>query len=294
MKNSIIRNKLLLTLACALTILTSACGMGQKASGAKVAYGPTRTTEIQILRPGTASESVDVELKFLAGELTLAPGEGKNLASGTATFNATEFEPKVVFDGSKYSMIHGGLKKELIPSIGKDLINKWDIQIADAPMNLKIWAGAYTGRFELGGLSLKNLTVDEQGSDMVGSFSEPNHVVMSTFNYSTGGSSMELTGLANANFEQMIFNSGAGTYTLSFDGELQRDAQVTIETGASTVNLIIPEGVNAQVTFDGGLSAVVPEGAWVKDGDMYSLTGDGPTITIAVKMGLGTLNLKTS
>jgi hypothetical protein len=60
------------------------------------------------------------------------------------------------------------------------------------------------------------------------------------------------------------------------------------------VNLIVPEGVNSQVTFDGGLSAVVPEGSWIKNGDVYTLHGNGPMITIAVTMGMGTLNLKTN
>jgi len=104
---------------------------------------------------------------------------------------------------------------------------------------------------------------------------------------------MELKGLANANFEQMTFNSGAGDYTLSFDGDLQRDASVMIETGASTVNIIVPKGVNAQVTFDGGLSSVKADGGWEQNGNVYTLSGSGPTITITVKMGVGTLNLKT-
>ena len=69
-----------------------------------------------------------------------------------------------------------------------------------------------------------------------------------------GWKSTQLT--VNANFERMTFNSGAGDYTLSFDGDLQRDASVTIDTGAATVNIILPEGANAQVTFDGGLTTV--------------------------------------
>jgi hypothetical protein len=167
------------------------------------------------------------------------------------------------------------------------------LQIADTPLSLNIQAGAYTGNFELGGLSLENLSISEGGSVFTGTFSAPNHVVMSTFSFETGGSTMLLKGLSNANFEQMVFQSGAGDYTLSFDGELQRDANVTIETGAATVSLIVPEGVNAQVTFDGGLSSVNTEGSWSQNGSVYTLSGSGPTITIVVKMGIGTLNLKT-
>ncbi len=283
----------LLAGATFLALLTTGCGATNNPFVTKIKTGPSQTVDITVPMPEETSTDVELNLKFLAGDLKLVPGEGENLASGTATFNAEEFEPKVETVGSSNSVSHGGLKIKGIPSFPKDLKNEWDLKIANVPMSLKIWAGAYTGRFELGGLSLEKLTIDESGSDIIGSFSKPNNVVMSVFDYSTGGSQMELKGLANANFEQMNFSSGAGTYTLSFDGNLQRDANVTIDTGASTVNIIVPKGTNAKVTFVGGLSSVVPDSLWVKNGDVYTLSGNGPTLNIVVKMGVGTLNLKT-
>jgi hypothetical protein len=116
---------------------------------------------------------------------------------------------------------------------------------------------------------------------------------MVSFTYDTGASKTELKGLANANFRQMNFSSGAGDYTLSFDGDLQRDASVTIDSGVSTMNIIVPEGVNAKVTFEGGLTTVNKDGGWDQNGTVYTLSGSGPILTIKVKMGMGTLNLKT-
>jgi hypothetical protein len=171
--------------------------------------------------------------------------------------------------------------------------NRMDVQIADTPMSLNIKAGPYSGNFELGGLSLEKLAIDEVGSAVTAAFSKPNQVEMSSFTYSTGGSTILLKGLANANFEQMTFTSGAGDYTLSFDGELQRDASVTIDSGLGTVNIIVPEGTSARVSFEGGLSTIKATGGWVENDKVYTLFGSGPGITITVKMGLGTLNLKT-
>ena len=34
------------------------------------------------------------------------------------------------------------------------------------------------------------------------------------------------------------------------------------------------------------------EGAWKKDGDGYTQTGSGPTLTLNMEMGLGALQLK--
>lgn len=290
------RNRIFYSLlagAILLGLLTSGCGAISNPFVTKIKTGQLQGVDITVPMPEKNSSGVELNLKFLAGDLKLAPGEDENLASGKATFNAEEFVPEVETVGSSNSVSHGRLEIKGIPSFPKDLKNEWDLKIANVPLSLKIWAGAYTGRFELGGLSLEKLTIEEQGSDVQGSFSKPNNVVMSTFDYTTGGSQLELKGLANANFEQMNFTSGAGTYTLSFDGNLQRDSNVTIDTGASTVNIIVPQGTNATVTFEGGLSSVLPDGSWVKNGDVYTLSGSGPTLNIVVKMGVGTLNLKT-
>lgn len=65
-------------------------------------------------------------------------------------------------------------------------------------------------------------------------------------------------------------NIKAGDYTWSFDGDLERDASVMIESGARTVNIIVPQGVNAQVTFYGGLTTGNTEGKWEQSGNGYT------------------------
>jgi hypothetical protein len=286
------RNRILAA-ALALVLVTMACGVNVKSPVTKIKTGPTQIVDIQVPMPEEPSTGVELNLEFVAGDIKLSPGASGSLASGSATFNAADFEPKVVASGSSYTLRSGDMEIEGIPTFEDDLVNEWDLQLADTPMSLNIQAGAYKGNFELGGLSLEKLAISEGGSDLKGAFSAPNQVEMSSFTLSTGGSAMVLKGLANANFEQMTFKSGAGDYTLSFDGDLQRDANVSIDTGAATVNIIVPEGVNAQVTFDGGLSSVNADGGWVQNGNVYTLSGNGPTLTITVIMGMGTLNLKT-
>jgi hypothetical protein len=286
------RNRILAA-ALVLALVSAACGINVNLPVTQIKTGPAQTVDIQVPVPEESSTGAELNLEFVAGELKLAPGASGVLASGTATFNAADFAPRVESTGSSCTLRQGDREIEGIPSFEDDIKNEWDLQIADTPLSLNIKAGAYTGTFELGGLSLKKLAISEGGSDLTGAFSEPNHVEMSSFTYSTGASSVELKGLANANFEQMTFNSGAGDYTLSFDGELQRDTGVMIDSGVSTVNIIVPEGVKAQVRFDGGLTTVNTEGQWEQKGNVYTLSGSGPTLAITVKMGMGTLNLKT-
>jgi hypothetical protein len=293
MNNRIRSHGCILAAAIALTLITTACGVNTKLPVTQIKTGPTQTVDIQVPMPEVPAAGVELNLEFLAGEMKLAPGASGYLASGTATFNAPEFEPKVETAESSYTLRQGDLKIEGIPNFQSDAKNEWDLQLANTPMSLNIKAGAYKGSVELGGLSLEKLAITEGGSDFKGAFSEPNNVKMSSFTYSTGASNTELKGLANANFEQMNLTSSAGNYTLSFDGNLQRNASVTIDASMCTMNILVPAGVNAQVTFDGSLSAVNPGGGWNQNSNTYTLTGSGPILTITVKLKAGTLNLKT-
>jgi hypothetical protein len=67
---------------------------------------------------------------------------------------------------------------------------------------------------------------------------------------------------------------------------------ISIESGISSVTIIVPDGVAAEVAFEGGMSNVTYEDGWEKDGSNYTLAGEGYTLKITVKMGAGNLELK--
>lgn len=292
MNNRFTNRNRILAAALTVALITLACGRNLSLPVTKIKTGTLQGVDIQIPLPEGPSTGVELNLEFVGGNMKLAPGASGYLASGTATFNVADFEPKVEANGSSYTLRSGNLVTKGFPISQGDIENEWDLQLADTPMSLNINAGAYNGSFELGGLSLEKLAISDGGAEVTAAFSAPNMVEMSSFTYATGASSAVLKGLANANFEQMTFNSGAGDYTLSFDGDLQRPAGVTIESGLGTVNIIVPAGANAQVTVD-GLSTANADGGWSQNGKVYTLSGDGPALTITVTMGAGTLNLKT-
>jgi hypothetical protein len=273
-----------------LSLITSSCSAVVPVT--KIETGPTQTAAIQVPLPENSTGSIELDLEFLTGKLKLSPGAAGDLVTGMAAYNAVDLAPKLAASGLTSRLSTGDQEIEGIPKFEDELVNEWDLKLADTPMSLKIHTGPYTGTFELGGLSLERLEISEIGSDLTAAFSQPNHVPMSAFVLNTGGSNMTLTGLANANFEQMSLESGAGTYTLSFDGELQREAGVDIDTGLSTLTLIVPAGTNARVIYDGGLSSVTTVGDWRQEGQVYTLAGSGPLLDIKIKMGLGSLNLK--
>jgi hypothetical protein len=89
----------------------------------------------------------------------------------------------------------------------------------------------------------------------------------------------------------MSFQSGAGDYTLGFNGELKRSATVMVNTGLSNMILVIPDGVNAVVTVDSGISNINAGSNWEQNGNVYTQSGSGPKLTFTVQIGAGNLTL---
>lgn len=272
-----------------LALTTLACGVQVSLPVKTVTPGPELTDEINIPVP-TGSGSVNLKIAFGAGSLSLSPGSGNDLVAGTAIYNVPDLKPEITTQGTTVTIEQGTYKITGIPNL-EGMKNEWDLELGSVPMALTIQAGAYDAEYELGGLSLTSLTVQDGASDVEISFSSPNKTNMSILRYETGASSVKMWDLGNANFSTLIFKGGVGNYTLDFSGNLQRDGAVTIESGISNLTLIVPEGIPAQVTVEGGLSNVNVGSDWAMVGNVYSRQGSGPTLTFVVKIGAGNLTI---
>lgn len=278
-------NKFIILIAV-LAFAAIACGFNLDLPP-KAQPGPEVVEDISV--PYPKADDVNLKLSFGAGEMKLSPGASQ-LVDGTATYNYTELKPVVLTDGGNVQVKLGDVGVNFLPDFN-NLKNKWDFKLGGQPMNLSIESGAYDGTFEFGGLALTSLTVKDGAADVGLAFSEPNQTEMSVFSYSTGASNVKMKGLANANFSIFDFSAGAGDYTLDFSGELQRDASIKIETGFSNLIIIVPEGVNAVVTVQSGLSNVNAGSGWSQNGSVYQQTGEGHTLTFVIEMGAGNLTL---
>jgi len=282
-------SKQILAVILALALVSMACGFTVNLPDRiTVNTGPTQTDEIEV--PVPDSKPVSLTLSFGAGEMMLNPGAGGALVSGTATYNVADFKPEVVTDGGAVEIKQSNLRVNGIPNFD-GLENEWDLKLGNTPMDLTVKAGAYQGEFELGGLALTSLTIKDGAADVKINFSEPNQAEMSLLRYETGASNVTLRGLANANLGTLTFNGGAGNYTLDFSGELQRDATITIDSGVSNVTLVIPEGVNARVSIDAGLTNISTPSGWSQSGNTYAHEGNGPLLTFVIKLGAGNLTI---
>jgi hypothetical protein len=270
-----------------LALTTLACGFSIDLP--KLATpGPEVTDQINVPLP--TSGETKTRLEFGAGELKLSPGAPAGLVEGTAIYSIPDLKPEVTVENGNVLIRQGEYSFNSVPDL-TDIKNKWELKLGNAPMDLTITAGAYKAEYEFGDLALTSLTIKDGAADVNLSFSSPNLTDMSVMRYETGASSVDLKGLANANFNTLIFQSGAGDYTLDFSGALRRDATITISSGLSNVILHIPNEVNAAITIEGGLTNVSIGSSWSKNENYYAQHGSGPTLTFLIKMGAGNLTL---
>ena len=286
------KNYLRFILLLGLVFSVSGCGIGiELPFKTEQKTGPMETELVQIPVPNIPAP-LDLNLSFGAGKMTLLPNSGSDLISGTATYNVADFKPEITVDDFSVSLRQGNLKLDAVPTIDETIKNEWSLAIKNYPIELEIKAGGYTGDFEFGGLAITDLHIADGAANVKLKFSTPNTEEMNIFRYETGASNINMEKLANANFQTMIFQSGAGNYTLDFSGLLQRDASIFIETGLSRVVISVPDGVPAEANFEGPLSKVIINGDWQQAGDDYYLEGQGPKLTFTIETKAGTVTLQ--
>lgn len=273
-------------LALGILLLTSlACSFTVNLPEMKV--GDTQTLNIDEALP-TGSDPLRLSIEMGAGTLDLSGGSSK-LVTGTIDYNVSDWQPRVTRSGNNLDIVQ--TRTSNLGKPNKTIINKWNLALGNYPLDIDIQAGAYEGKLELGGVPITQLKIQDGASKATINFEDANPIRMSTFTYKTGASSINLLGLGNANFEDMIFEGGTGNYELDFSGTLQADSTVRITAGLSNMRITVPQGVPCKVTVTGGLSNISPRGTWTITNNVYEQTGSGPTLTINIEMGLGNLDL---
>ncbi len=236
----------------------------------------------------TGSANGELVILMGGGKLSIDPGE-QLWVSGNIDYNVPLWTPIVKRDNSKLEISQETKGSLGVPS--DKIKNNWQLMIGNYPTDLTIKAGAYQGVLNLGGIPLKSVDITDGASKSDIIFDQLNAEVMKSFSYKTGASQINIENLGNANAENFSFDGGAGSYTFDFSGELQRSMDIKMNYGLGDMKIIIPKGVPATITVDGGLNNVNFSGTWNVSDNVYHVTGSGPELTFNIKMGLGNLQL---
>ncbi len=164
------------------------------------------------------------------------------------------------------------------------------------PYTLTIDTGASDTDFELGGLPLTRLAIKLGAGRNVTRFLEPNPQAMGVLDLDAGAGSMELRGLANANFADMTLDGGAAAFVCDFGGVLQRDGSAHLNTGMSTLEITVPATTAARIAAAAVLGSLdASDGFTTRDGGYWTgpaIEGGTPVLTIHADIALGTLTLR--
>jgi hypothetical protein len=274
-----------------LAMITLACSVAIPA--ARMQTGETQTLTVSEPAPASAgqgSSSAEVSITMGAGTLQIGGG-ATGLVEGSIKYNVADWKPVVTHQGSALSINQGtNLSNQLPP---QNVVNDWQLKLGQTPVDLTINAGAYDSTLSLGGIPLTGLTINDGASNSNISFASPNPAQMQHLAYKTGASTVNISGLGNANVADMTFEGGAGSYTLDFSGKLQQPSNVHISSGVSDFKIIVPTTTACKVVMTGAMNSVSTQGAWTVNDKTYSLPGQGPLLTITVELGVGSLDLNT-
>ena len=265
----------LTSLACSVSVPVNQIQTGEK-----------QTMAISEAAPEDASVT-HMSISMGGGALSLAGGSGQ-LIEGSIVYNVAALAPVVKKGDHSVNISQAG---ELQGVPGSDLVNEWNLKLGKTPIDLLINAGAYQGSMDFSGVPLTQLVIRDGASKNIIRFNQPNPAKMTRLEYYTGASNVEISGLANANFDEMRFEGGAGSFELDFSGTLQRDGHVQIVGGVNDIRLTLPKGLPVIINLTRALGNVNTEGTWTIHGKTYETDGSGPRLMIDVENGVGNLDL---
>lgn len=195
-------------------------------------------------------DSLKVRIKFGAGRLDLTSGK-EDFFEGDFQYENSILKPHI-----NYKVLGEVGLLNLSQSIKKDISlpwpykNIWNLKLpSNIPLQLYIYSATYNGNIDLTNLRIENFYLNSGASQTNIIFNKPNLVDLKNINIKTGASTVKIIGLANANFDEMNFTGGAGSYTFDFSGKLTKKSKVNINTGAAKIILKIPSNTGTKIIF---------------------------------------------
>lgn len=248
--------------------------------------------EYQAEFPLDDTEEARVNVRFGAGDLTLAAGDPDQLFEGTFRTNVAEWAPEVSWGDGRLRIDQGS--SEGIPTTD-DVVNEWELYFSpEAELEMDLEIGASDGELDFTGLAVTDLSLGTGASNMDVTFNEPNPADMDELRIQAGAADLMVEGIGNASPGRVRVDGGVGDLTLDFTGAWTKSTDVNIMAGASAVTLIFPRDVGVQVEVE-GLGSVDADADFSRSGDTYTNSAFGTAdveIVVDLSVGVGDVNLE--
>ena len=245
------------------------------------------------------ADEVVVQCELGAGEFTITPRDMSEAAIIDITYNPRRVDYIIDYE-EKRGKCYIDLESDHHSSSNFDTDdNIWDIVLSKKyTTSIEMDIGACEIEIELGGIPLKELTIDVGAASGVFEFSEPNPIRLREMDVDAGASSLEFLQLGNANFDYFNFDGGVGSFELDLRGKYNGESEVSIDIGLGSAEITLPRDVPVRIETDGGnwLSSIDFHNDDVDeiDDDVYEtddFEGASTRIIIEVSVGLGSVDI---
>ncbi|RKY69212.1 MAG: hypothetical protein DRQ02_01740 [Candidatus Latescibacterota bacterium] len=263
-------------------------------SAARSDHALTMHREIKL----SGEKLVKVKMEFGGGELRIGKTQGKMLLDADLEYAEEKLRPIVEY--SREDTI-GQLKlsmKGKRDRIGwKDFKSIWDLRFTEKiPFSFDVQMGANEAELDFSGLRVKALNIETGASKTTIRFNCPNKEVMEELKLTAGAAKLRAERLGNANFKQMEFEGGVGSYTLDFRGHLRQKSRVDISMGLGQLILLIPQEVGTKIDASEASLCAFSVGGFEREGTTYVNKNYGKTeaeLVIHLECGLGSINIES-
>jgi hypothetical protein len=259
---------------CTLPLLAAALVLG--------AGGPAEAQEWRSITSARQIQDrapLDVQIRYGAGELRLEAVESPMLYHMEMRYDERHFSPVTSYDPARRTLRLGTESRE--ERRGRmNVRDGGNLTVGltrEVPLNLDLQFGAGEADIDLGGISLRRVSLSTGASETKVRFSSRNPIAADQIRIEAGAASLEVTGLANTRAERFNFQGGVGSTTLDFSGEWTRSATASVQLGVGSVVLRVPRGVGLRVTRSSFLTSFETDGL-TRQGNTF-LSGDWETAT---------------
>jgi hypothetical protein len=240
-----------------------------------------------------------VRCELGAGEFTILPADMDDVADIDIEYDSRRVDVSVDYEirrSTGYLYLESdGLERSDIDTDD----NIWDVKLSSKyPARIEMDIGACDAVFDLGGIPLEELSLDVGAAAGKIDFSRRNPIRMREFDVDAGASSLEMHDIGNANFEEMNFDGGVGSFDLDFRGKYEGESMIDIDIGLGSADIILPRGVPIQVETEGSnwLSSVEMHGDDLDevDDDLFEsrdFADAKDRIMLRLSVGLGSADL---
>lgn len=234
--------------------------------------------EFRSARQAAPWESLEVELLYGAGRLSVSPSESGYLYDARIRYDASEFAPLrnwTTSDGRaqlRLAVTSAGSADRELPEIRLDDFNldfdldglrklgdsagRFDLRLTPSvPTSLVMHVGAAESTLEMGGLHLTRLELNTGASETRLSFQRPNAGEMERLTLKVGAAEFRGAQLGNANFREFVFEGGVGDVVLDLTGEWRGSASARVKMGVGALILRLPRELAVRVRKKSFLTA---------------------------------------